>query len=108
MNAMDAVVIFTNYPDKQGAIALAEALIEQQLAACVNVLSPCSSIYRWQGKIEAAEEMPVLIKTQQRHYERVEQLIKMMHPYELPEVIVVPIADGSPAYLQWITAETAR
>ena len=55
---------------------------------------------------ESAEEIPVLIKTQRQHYERVEQLIKMMHPYELPEVIMVPIMGGLPAYLQWIAAET--
>lgn len=96
----------TNFPDKKGAVALAEALIAQHLAACVNVLSPCSSIYHWQGKVESADEIPVLIKTLQQHYDQVEQLIKMMHPYELPEVIMVPILNGLPAYLQWIANET--
>ncbi len=105
---MDAILIITNFPDKQGALALSEALIDQQLAACVNVLSPCTSSYRWQGKIESVEEIPVMIKTGRQHYEQVEQLIKMMHPYELPEVIVVPITGGLPAYLQWIAAETAH
>lgn len=103
---MEPILIITNLPDKKGAAALAEALIDQQLAACVNILSPCASVYRWQGKIESVEEIPVLIKTQRQHYERVEQLIKMMHPYELPEVIMVPIMGGLPAYLQWIAAET--
>ncbi|WP_292925932.1 divalent-cation tolerance protein CutA [Nitrosomonas sp.] len=96
----------TNFPDKKGAVALAEALIAQHLAACVNVLSPCTSIYRWQGTVESADEIPVLIKTLRQHYDRVEQLIKMMHPYELPEVIMVPILNGLPAYLQWIANET--
>ncbi|WP_394808781.1 divalent-cation tolerance protein CutA [Nitrosomonas sp.] len=96
----------TNFPDKKGAVALAEALIDQHLAACFNVLSPCTSIYRWQGKVESADEIPVLIKTLRQHYDRVEQLIKMMHPYELPEVIMVPILNGLPAYLQWIANET--
>ncbi len=96
----------TNFPDKKGAVALAEALITQHLAACVNVLSPCTSIYHWQGKVESADEIPVLIKTLQQHYNQVEQLIKMMHPYELPEVIMVPILNGLPAYLQWIANET--
>ncbi|WP_297324159.1 divalent-cation tolerance protein CutA [Nitrosomonas sp.] len=103
---MEPILIITNLPDKKGAAALAEALVDQQLAACVNILSPCTSVYRWQGKIESAEEIPVLIKTQRQHYEQVEQLIKMMHPYELPEVIMVPIMGGLPAYLQWIAAET--
>ena len=96
----------TNFPDKKGAVALAEALIDQHLAACVNVLSSCASIYHWQGKVESADEIPVLIKTLRQHYDQVEQLIKMMHPYELPEVIMVPILNGLPAYLQWIANET--
>lgn len=103
---MEAVLIISNFPDQKTATLLAEALIEQRLAACVNVLSPCVSIYRWQGKIESAGEVPVLIKTRKQHYDRVEQLIKMMHPYELPEVIMVPITGGLPAYLQWITDTT--
>lgn len=103
---MEAVLIISNFPDQKTATLLAEALMEQRLAACVNVLSPCVSIYRWQGKIESAGEVPVLIKTRKQHYDRVEQLIKMMHPYELPEVIMVPITGGLPAYLQWIADTT--
>ena len=98
----------TNFPDKKGAVALAQALIAQNLAACVNVLSPCTSIYRWQGAVESADEIPVLIKTLRQHYDQVEQLIKIMHPYELPEVIMVPILNGLPAYLQWIANETQQ
>lgn len=103
---MEAVLIISNFPDQKTATLLAEALVEQRLAACVNVLSPCVSIYRWKGKIESAGEVPVLIKTRKQQYDRVEQLIKMMHPYELPEVIVVPITGGLPAYLQWIADTT--
>ncbi len=103
---LEPILVMTNFPDKKGAVALAEALIARHLAACVNVLSPCTSIYRWQGTVESADEIPVLIKTLRQHYDRVEQLIKMMHPYELPEVIMVPIMSGLPAYLQWIADET--
>lgn len=103
---METVLIISNFPDEKSAIQLAEALVHQRLAACVNVLSPCASVYHWRGEIESAEEIPVLIKTQRQHYDRVEQLIKLMHPYELPEVIMVPITGGLPAYLQWIAAET--
>ncbi len=88
-------------------MALAEALTDQRLAACVNILGACTSVYRWQGTVESTEEIPVLIKTQRQHFERVEQLIKLMHPYELPEVIMVPISGGLPAYLQWISDETS-
>ncbi len=103
---MEAVLIISNFPDEKSAMQVAEALIHRRLAACVNVLSPCASVYRWQGEIESAGEIPVLIKTRRQHYDRVEQLIKMMHPYELPEVIMVPITGGLPAYLQWLAAET--
>ncbi len=103
---MEPILVITHFPDKKGAVAVARALIDQHVAACVNILSPCTSMYRWQGKIESSDEIPVLIKTQRQHYERVEQLIKMMHSYELPEVIMVPIMGGLPAYLQWIAAET--
>ncbi|WP_295624770.1 divalent-cation tolerance protein CutA [uncultured Nitrosomonas sp.] len=103
---MEPVLVITNFPNKESALALAEALVDQHLAACVNTLSPCVSMYRWKDNIESAEETPVLIKTQRQHYERIEQLIKKVHPYELPEVIMVPILDGLPAYLQWIVDET--
>jgi len=102
----ESVLIITNYSDPTSATALAEELIKQHLAACVNVSSAGHSIYRWQGKIESAEEFQVWIKTRKQHYDRVEQLIKMMHPYELPEIIMVPIIGGSTAYLQWINDET--
>ncbi len=81
-------------------------LVEMHLAACVNVLGECSSVYRWEGKTETATEIPLLIKTQRQHYDQVEQMIKAMHPYELPEVIIVPVSGGLPAYLQWIADET--
>ena len=102
----ESVLIITNYSDPTSATALAEELIKQHLAACVNVSSAGRSIYRWQGKVESAEEFQVWIKTRKQHYDRVEQLIKMMHPYELPEIIMVPIIGGSTAYLQWINDET--
>ena len=102
----ELVLIITNYPDKESATALAEGLIKQHLAACVNISNACHSVYRWQEKITSAEEFPVLIKTQRQHYDRVEQLIKIMHPYELPEIIMVPIVGGLTDYLQWINDET--
>ena len=103
---MEAILIITNFPDRKLALALAEKLVEMHLAACVNVLGECSSVYRWEGKTETATEIPLLIKTQQQHYDQVELMIKEMHPYELPEVIIVPVSGGLPAYLQWIAEET--
>lgn len=103
---MEPILIITNFPDKKAALAFAEKLVETHLAACVNVLGECNSVYSWQGKTETATEIPLLIKTQQQHYDQVEKMIKAMHPYELPEVIIVPVSGGLPAYLQWIADAT--
>jgi periplasmic divalent cation tolerance protein len=102
----DAILIFTNLPDAHSAARLAEALVDERLAACVNILPSCASVYRWQGKIESAQETPVLIKTSRACYGKVEQAIRARHPYELPEILVVPIETGLPAYLDWVAAET--
>lgn len=103
---MDPILIITNLPDKAAALALANKLIDERLAACVNVLADCTSVYHWQGKNETASEVPVFIKTVKKHYARLEELIKSAHPYELPEIIAVPISDGLPAYLKWIAEQT--
>jgi periplasmic divalent cation tolerance protein len=87
-------------------MTLAQKLIDERLAACVNVLAGCDSIYHWQGKTETAIEVPVLVKTLAQHYGRVEELITSLHPYELPEIIAVPISRALPAYLNWIAGET--
>ena len=102
----EAILVLTNLPDPQSAARLAEHLVGEQLAACVNVLAPCTSTYRWQGKIESAQEIPLLIKTLRVHYGKVEQAIRAQHPYELPEIVSVPIETGLPAYLAWVAAET--
>ena len=104
---MEAILVITNLPDRATAERLSHALIEQRLAACVNILAPCTSVYRWQGKVETAEEVPLLIKTLQVHYHKVETVIQNFHPYELPEIISVAIKGGLPAYLEWLGAETA-
>lgn len=103
----EALVVLTNCPDAEHAGALATQLVERKLAACVNVLAPCRSVYRWQGKIETAEEVPLLIKTTRECYPALEAAIREHHPYELPEIVAVPIVRGLPAYLDWIAAETA-
>ena len=94
-------------PDAASAQRLAEALIEGRLAACVNVLAPCRSVYHWQGKVESADEVPLLIKTGADRYAALEAAIRARHPYELPEIIAVPVVQGLPAYLDWVAQETA-
>jgi periplasmic divalent cation tolerance protein len=102
---MGAILVITNLPDRGAAEQLARVLIEQRLAACVNVMAPCTSLYHWQGVVETAEEVPLLIKTLQVHYDKVEATIRNFHPYELPEIISVAINGGLPAYLDWVAAE---
>jgi periplasmic divalent cation tolerance protein len=106
VKATAACLVITNLPDRDSAGRLAHALIEKRLAACVNVLSPCRSVYRWQGRTEDAEEFPMLIKTTVGRYAELEAAIRAGHPYELPEIIAVPLAGGLPAYLEWVDSET--
>lgn len=102
----EALLVLTNLPDEQSAARLAELLIERRAAACINRLAPCTSTYRWEGKVETATEVPLLIKTTRAAYPRLEQLIRDGHPYELPEIVAVSIDQGLPAYLDWVRQET--
>jgi periplasmic divalent cation tolerance protein len=106
MKAADACLVITNLPDRDSAAKLAHALVEKRLAACINILSPCRSIYRWKGKTEDAEEFPLLIKTTRSRYAELEAAIRAGHPYDLPEIIAVRLTGGLPAYLQWVESET--
>ena len=101
-----AIVVLTNLPDRESAKALARALVEGRLAACVNIGAAVESIYHWQGQIETEIEVPVAIKTRQVLYSKVEAAIRKIHPHELPEIVAVPITDAFAAYLDWIDAET--
>jgi len=104
---MDKIIlVLTNLPDRASAQRVADALIENRTAACVNIMAECNSVYRWQGKIETASEVPLLIKTTRAAYPRLEATIRAHHPYELPEIIAVPVDAGFPGYLQWVAQET--
>ena len=103
---MPKLLVFTNLPDRASAERLADLLIEQRLAACVNILAPCRSVYRWKDAVQHDEEHPMLIKTSAERYAALEQALREGHPYELPEIIAVPIERGLPAYLDWVSAET--
>jgi periplasmic divalent cation tolerance protein len=103
----DVIVVLTNLPDKEAAMRLARGLVERRLAACVNVLAECTSVYRWKGAVETAAEVPVLIKTRSGRYPEIEATIRELHPYELPEIVAVPVQLGSDEYLQWVAEETS-
>jgi periplasmic divalent cation tolerance protein len=103
---MDTLLVVTSLPDRESAEKLAVLLIERRLAACVNILAPCASVYRWQGEIQHDEEHPLVIKTVQNRYTELEASIRANHPYELPEIIAVSLVHGLPDYLQWVESET--
>ncbi len=102
----DIILVLSNAPDTLLAKRIAHELLEDGLAACVNLGPPMLSMYRWQGAIEGAEEVPLVIKsTRSRQAALIDRLVEL-HPYEVPEVVVLPVSGGLPAYLEWVRAET--
>jgi periplasmic divalent cation tolerance protein len=97
-----ALFVFTTCPDTTTAQTLARALVDEGLAACVNILPGVQSVYRWKGETESADEILLLIKTPGERYGEVERRIVALHPYELPEVVGVPIVNGLAPYLAWL------
>ena len=95
-------IILCTCPDQKTAGYIAGQMIEHHLAACVNIAPGITSVYQWQGKIESAQEHLLIIKSHANQYQAIETKIKQVHPYELPEIIAVPIEHGLPEYLQWI------
>ena len=100
------VLVLTTVPADADAPTFAQALVEARLAACVNVLPPMESVYRWRGTIERETERQVIIKTTLPRIDALWQRVRELHPYEVPEFIVLPIVDGNQAYLQWIADST--
>ncbi len=94
--------MFCTCPDEGSAVRIARALVEERLAACVNVLPGLRSIYRWQGAVEEAQEHLLLIKTSAPRLPALERAVRERHPYELPELVAVPITGGLAAYLDWV------
>lgn len=103
---MRPLIVLTTLPDPQAARQLGRALVEARLAACVSILAPCVSLYRWRGAVQEDSETPVLIKTTSECYAELETFLRQQHPYELPEIIALPIEQGLPEYLDWLTGET--
>lgn len=103
----EVLLVMSSLPDQAVAQQLARTLIDRRLAACVSVLAPCTSVYRWRGTVEEVAEVPVLIKTTAGCYAELESTLRALHPYELPEIIAVPVVRGLPGYLDWVTSETA-
>jgi periplasmic divalent cation tolerance protein len=95
-------LILTTCPNVRSARRIARVLVEERLAACVNILPIAQSIYRWRGQVETAREFLLIIKSRGRDFPVIEKRLRRLHPYELPEIIAVPVADGYARYLSWI------
>ena len=105
MNDGDVLLVISSFPDRDTAVTVARELVERRLAACVNVQSPCESVYRWEGRLETAGEIPVFMKTTRERYAALEAMLRDVHPYEVPEIIALPVTAGLPAYLDWVASE---
>jgi periplasmic divalent cation tolerance protein len=98
----DALVVLSTLPDAVLAREIAGTLVDERLAACINIIPGLVSVYRWQGAIQQDDEVLMLMKTTQAGYARLEARLRGLHPYELPEIIAVPVGDGQADYLKWI------
>ena len=103
----EEILVFCTAPNIDVAKKIARTLVEKKTAACVSLLPGLYSTYRWQGKVEEAEEISMQIKTSRVRYKELEQLIQSLHPYDVPEIVAIDIKDGLPAYLAWIKDETS-
>lgn len=104
----DARIILTTAGSPEEARKIAHALVERRLAACVNIVPQVESVYRWQGKLETAQEWLLLIKTQDDLFERVRSAVKELHSYDLPECVMLEVSAGSQEYLSWIENNTTQ
>lgn len=106
MSENDVLLVMTNLPDRDAAERIATSLVTEGVAACVNVLAECTSFYHWKGSLERATEIPLLIKTTTGAYPRLQDALRKLHPYEIPEIIALPVNAGLPEYLNWVVQET--
>jgi len=104
----DYIQVITTTETKKEAENIASILTERRLAGCVQIIGPITSIYRWKGKVEKAEEWLCFIKTSKILYEEVEKTIKSIHSYEIPEIIALPLVSGSRDYLNWLDKELSK
>jgi periplasmic divalent cation tolerance protein len=102
--AEEALLVLSTFPDLETARRIAQQLVTENLAACANIVPAVDSIYRWQGKIESAQEALVFFKTTAARYPAFQDRLKTLHPYDVPEIICLRIADGLPEYLRWVSA----
>jgi len=103
----EVLLAISTFPDAELARSVSRQLVEQKLAACANIGRGVDSIYHWEGKIEEAQETLVFFKTTRGRFEEFQRVLRSLHPYEVPEIVALPIADGLPAYLEWVVSSCA-
>ena len=101
----DVVLVLSTVPDDPSAETIVKTLVEERLAACVNLFSPMQSVYRWKGAVDSSIERQIVIKTSQALVPSLERRLRELHPYELPEFLVIPVAGGSSDYLGWLAEQ---
>lgn len=106
MSGSDTRIVFVTAPDAATGERIGRAIVQENLAACVNILPGVLSIYRWQGEIETASEVLLLLKTTAARIDALRERIVELHPYEVPEFLAVDVADGLPSYLEWVRGNT--
>lgn len=104
----DVVVVLSTAPSHEAGVGIGRRLVEERLAACVNVVPGARSIYVWDGKIEEADEAVLLIKTRRERYTEVERRLHELHSYSVPEILAIPVGAGAPAYVRWVEETVAR
>lgn len=102
------ILVITNCPNRAIAEQIGTSLVAEGLAACVIILADCTSIYQWEGKLTQSTEVPLLIKTTLAAYPKLESALTKLHPYDVPEIIAIPVSAGLPAYLNWVETETRK
>jgi periplasmic divalent cation tolerance protein len=102
----DAMLVLTTLPNADAAAEMAKHIVDERLAACANLFPAVRSIYKWQAKVEDQNEILVLFKTRQEHFERLKSRILELHPYEVPEVLAIPVEQAYQPYLEWLARET--
>ena len=100
------IIVFVTAPDEAAAVKISEAIVGERLAACVNIIPSVRSIYRWQGRLEDEQEVLMIVKTKKSLFERLQGRVKELHSYTVPEIIGVPVTEGSKEYLDWLGQET--
>lgn len=104
----DVMIVLSTAPDLLLAKRIAHILIEEGLAACVNLGAPCLSMYMWKGKLEGTEEIPIMMKTTRMRLREMSERLAQLHPYEVPEIIVLSVSGGASEYLNWVRRQTMQ